>query len=182
MSGYNTRSGARGGTPTNLPPATADNSAAGAVQGTAVQTQAVPVIPVIGSPIGSGEVSENNECIMSTFSQSLKDPKILMLRAELNAAHKSVDETDKEVDKQIVYVEQAKKDSVPKEMIHSYSTRLNSLLTQGETQLKAFTLVQDQLSKQLDYLSMVYEEQPSSKKPVDTLREKVRSVFSPYKG
>merc|ERR1711888_379152 len=111
------------------------------------------MIPVIGSPTGSG-VLENNECIMSTFSQSLKDPKILMLRAQFKAAHKSVDETDKEVDKQIVYVQQAKNDSMPKEMVHSYSNKLDSLLTQGETQLKAFTLVQEQLSTQLDYLSM----------------------------
>ena len=35
---------------------------------------------------------------------------------------------------------------------------------------------------QLDYLSIYYEDQPALKEPVDTLKEKVRSVFSPYKG
>ena len=152
MPAYYTRSGARG-TLTNPPPAAADNRAAGTVQGTAEQTQADPDPTVIGSPSRSGEVSGNNEGIMATFSQSLKDPKILMLRAEFNAAHKTVDETDKEIEKQIKYVEQAKQDdSVPKEMVHSYSTRLDLLLTQGETQLKTFTTIQESLSKQLDYL------------------------------
>ena len=81
MSGYNTRSGRAGvGTPNSLPQASADNSAVGAV--TAAQTQAV-VTPVIGSPTGSGGL-ENNECTMSTFSQSLKDPKIIMLRAQIS--------------------------------------------------------------------------------------------------
>merc|ERR1711888_305759 len=119
------------------------------------------MIPVIGSPTGSG-VLENNECIMSTFSQSLKDPKIIMLRAQFKAAHKSVDETDKEVDKQIVYVQKAKDDSMPKEMIHSYSNKLDSLLTEGEAKLKTFTLVQKQLTTQLDSLSMVKEDEPVS--------------------
>ena len=77
---------------------------------------------------------------MATFSQSLKDPKILMLRTEINAAHKSVDEADAEIDKLIKYIEQAKKDkSVPKEMVHSYSIRLDHLLIQGDSQLAAFT-------------------------------------------
>ena len=35
---------------------------------------------------------------------------------------------------------------------------------------------------QLDYLSIFYEDQPALKDPVDALKEKVRSVFSPYKG
>ena len=106
---------------------------------------------------------------MATFSQSLKDPKILMLRAEFNAAHKAVDEADAEIDKLIKHIEQAKNDqSVPREMVHSYSTRLDLLLTQGDAQLSAFTKKQDSLGTQLDYLSLVY--QPTLKEPVDTLR------------
>ena len=119
MSGYNTRSGQSGragvGPPNSLPQESAESSAVGAV--TAAQTLAV-VTPVIGSPVGPGGL-ENNECTMSTFSQSLKDPKIVMLRAQFKAAHKSVDEKDKEVDTQILYVQKAKDDAMPKEMIHS---------------------------------------------------------------
>ena len=179
MSGYNTRSSCRAGVgnPNSLPQESAGNSAAGIV--TADQTQAV-VTPGIESLAGSGGL-ENNECTMSTFAQSLKDPKIIALRAQFKAAHKSVDEKDKEVDTQIVYVQKAKDDSMPKEMIHSYSNKLDSLLTEGEAKLKTFTLVQEQLATQLDYLAMIHEDEPISRQPVDELREKVRSVFSPFK-
>ena len=90
---------------------------------------------------------------MANFAQSLKDPKILMLRAEFNAAHKAVDEKNAEIDKLISYIEQAKKDNtVPKELVHSYSIRLDQLLTQGDSQLEAFTKNQISLIIQLDYL------------------------------
>ena len=82
----------------------------------------------------------------STFSQSLRDPMIVMLRAQFKAAHKSIDEKAQEVDTQILYVQKAKDDAMPKEMIHSYSNKLDSLLTEGEEKLKAFTLVQEQLN------------------------------------
>ena len=96
---------------------------------------------------------------MANFAQSLKDPKILMLRAELNLAHKTVDEKNVEIDKLISYIEQAKKDNtVPKELVHSYTVKLDQLLVQGNNQLVAFTEKQDCLNLQLDYLSLYYED------------------------
>merc|ERR1711888_115776 len=56
------------------------------------------------------------------------------------------------------------------------------LLVQGNNQLEAFTEKQNSLNIQLDYLSLCYEDQPTLKEPVDVLKNKVRSVFSPYKG
>ena len=50
-----------------------------------------------------------------------------------NSAHKAVDERNAEIDKLISYIEQAKKDDVPKELIHSYSIRLDHLLSQGNS-------------------------------------------------
>ena len=141
MPAYYTRSGARAA-PANPPPLATDNTVAGAVQGPA-DTQADPDPTNTGSP-GRSSVTGHTEGNMATFAQSLKDPKILMLRAEFNAAHKAVDEKDAEIDKLIKYIEQAKKDkTVPKEMVHSYSIRLDQLLTQGDSQLVAFTKKQD---------------------------------------
>ena len=179
MPAYYTRSGARGA-PANPNPPAADNTVAGAAREPA-DTQAVPDPTVTGSTDRS-TVTGHTEA-MANFAQSLKDPKILMLRAEFNSAHKAVDEKNVEIDKLISYIEQAKKDNtVPKELVHSYTVRLDQLLVQGNNQLVAFTEKQDCLNLQLDYLSLYYEDQPTLKEPVDILKNKVRSVFSPYKG
>ena len=64
---------------------------------------------------------------MANFAQSLKDPKILMLRAEFNSAHKAVDKKNVEIDKLISYIEQAKKDNtVPKEFTATTSDWISS--------------------------------------------------------
>ena len=175
---YNTRSGARAPANPNLP--TADNTIAGAVREPA-GTQAVPD-PTVAEINNRSTVTGHTQA-MANFAQSLKDPKILMLRAEFNLAHKTVDEKNVEIDKLISYIEQAKKDStVPKELVHSYIVKLDQLLVQGNNQLEAFTEKQNSLNIQLDYLSLCYEDQPALREPVDVLKNKVRAVFSPYKG
>ena len=78
-------------------------------------------------------MTEHLEDEMANFATSIRDQKILMLRAEFNSAHKAVDERNSEIDKLISYIEQAKKDDVPKELIHSYSIRLDHLLSQGNS-------------------------------------------------
>ena len=67
-------------------------------------------------------------------------------------------------------------------MLHDYSTRLDAALTKGDTLLGTLENTQDSLINKLDLLSMTLEDQPALKDPVDTLKSKVRSVFSPYKG
>ena len=84
---YNTRSGARVPANPNLP--AADNTVAGAVREPA-GTQAVPD-PTVAGINNRSTVTGHTEA-MANFAQSLKDPKILMLRAEFNLAHKTVDE------------------------------------------------------------------------------------------
>ena len=175
MPAYYTRSGARAA-PANPNPPAADNTVAGAAREPA-DTQAVPDPTVTGSTDRS-TVTGHTEA-MANFAQSLKDPKILMLRAEFNSAHKAVDEKNVEIDKLISYIEQAKKDNtVPKELVHSYTVRLDQLLVQGNNQLVAFTEKQDSLNLQLDYISLCYEDQPTLKEPVDVLNNMVRSLFS----
>ena len=66
-------------------------------------------------------------------------------------------------------------------MIRSYSEQLSVLLSQGDANLEKFTKVQDALNTQLNYLSLLHDDQPALKAPIDAQIEKVRSTFSPYK-
>ena len=115
------------------------------------------------------------------FAQSLRDPTIVMLRAQFKAHHKSIDQKAQEVDTQIIYVQKAKDDAMPTEMIRKYSGKLDALITEGEEKLKQFTLVQEQLTTQLEYLVMLHEDEPIARQPVEAMQEKVRSQFSPFK-
>ena len=117
----------------------------------------------------------------STFLQSLRDPTIVMLRAQFKAHHKSIDQKAQEVDTQIIYVQKAKDDAMPTEMIRKYSSKLDALITEGEEKLKQFTLVQEELTTQLEYLVMLHEDEPIARQPVEAMQEKVRSQFSPFK-
>ena len=117
MPGYHTRSSGARVSPDNQPsplPAPADNNEAGTVQQTADQLQAV-TDPVTGSVTESQcrfrEDSVTNDPVMASFSQSLKDPKILMLRSEFNSAHKLCDEKYKEIQDKIKLIERAKLDT-----------------------------------------------------------------------
>ena len=67
-----------------------DNTVARGVREPA-DTQAVPDPTITGSTDRS-RVTGHTEDAMANFAQSLKDPKILMLQAEFNSAHKAVDE------------------------------------------------------------------------------------------
>ena len=56
-------------------------------------------------------------------------------------------------------------------MLHDFSTRLDALLTKGDTLLDTLENKQELLVKKLDYLlSMTFEDQPTLKEPVDTLK------------
>ena len=116
MPGYHTRSHGARVSPDSQPsppPAPANNEA-GTVQQTADQLQAV-TDPVTGSVTESQcrfrEDSVTNDPVMASFSQSLKDPKILMLRSEFNSAHKLCDEKYKEIQDKIKLIERAKLDT-----------------------------------------------------------------------
>ena len=183
MPAYNTRSGARAApADQEIAPGSADNRPAGAVQNSAeVQAE--------GDPYNAGLTDRNSEVArehtdtMSQVPTSLKDPSILILRANFNTSHAAVDRSLAEVDKHIQTIEHAKNDtSVPKQMLHDYSTRLDAALTKGDTLVGTLETIHDSLINKLDLLSMTLEEQPALKDPVDAQRSKVRSVFSPYKG
>ena len=181
MPGYHTRSYGARVAPDNPPnpPITPADSAAGTVPQTAGQLQAVND-QTIGSQHRFGEDSVINDLNMANYAQSLKDPKILVLRSEFNSAHKQCDEKYKEVEEQIKLIERAKQDStIPKAMIHSYSETLAALLSQGDVILEKFTKIRDSLDTQLNYLSLLQEDQPALKAPIDAQIEKVRSTFSP---
>ena len=166
MSGYNTRSGARGAAPAQeIAPGSAGNSPAGAVQNSAVA-------PADGDTHNTGltdrssGVGREHTDAMSQVPANLKDPSILVLRANFNTSHAAVDRSLAEVEKHIETIENAKKDtSVPKKMLHSYSTRLDAALTKGETQVGTLETIHDQLINKLDLLSMTYEDQPALKDP-----------------
>ena len=79
MPAYYTRSGPRAA-PANPPPQTADNTVAGTARGPA-DTQADPDPTITGSTDRSS-VTGHPEDNIANFAQTLKDPKILMLRAE----------------------------------------------------------------------------------------------------
>ena len=183
MPGYHTRShGARAALDNPPNPPTTPAESAGTVPQTAGQLQAAND-QTIGSQHRSSEDSVINDLNMANYAQSIKDPKILMLRSEFNSAHKQCDEKYKEVEEQIKLIEQAKQDStIPKAMIHSYSETLAALLSQGNVILEKFTKIRDSLNTQLNYLSLLQEDQPELKAPIDAQIEKVRSTFSPYKG
>ena len=106
--------------------------------------------------------------------------QILHNPSEFNSAHKLCDEKYKEVEEQIELIERAKQDStIPKAMIHSYSETLSALLSQGEANLEKFTKIRNSLNTQLNYLSLLHDDQPALKAPIDAQLEKVRSTFSP---
>ena len=87
MPAYNTRSGARGApADPDLVPGSAVNRAAGTVQESAV-TQAEVDPTNVGSTDRPREVTGEHAGTMAEFPQSLKDPAILILRAEFNAAY-----------------------------------------------------------------------------------------------
>ena len=101
MPAYNTRSGARAApADPDIVPGSADSRAAGTVQESA-GTQAE------GDPYNEGSTDRNREVtrehtdIMSQVPTSLKDPSILILRADFNVAHAAVDRSLSEVDKHI---------------------------------------------------------------------------------
>ena len=134
MPAYNTRSGARAApADQDIVPGSADSRAAGTVQESAgAQAEGDPYNE--GSTDRNREVTREHTDIMSEVPQSLKDPSILILRADFNMAHADVDHSVAEVDKHIQNIEQAKNDAtVPKQMLHDYSTRLDAALTKGDT-------------------------------------------------
>ena len=78
--------------------------AAGTAHESAV-TQAEVDPNSLGSIDRSREVTGANAGTMAEFPQSLKDPSILILRAEFNVAHSAVDRSVAEVDKHIKNIE-----------------------------------------------------------------------------
>ena len=66
--------------------------------------------------------------------------------------------------------------------MHDFSTSLDALLTQGDNLLVTVEVKQESLVTKLDYLSMAFEDKQALKEPVEIMKNKVRSVFSPYKG
>ena len=105
MPAYNTRSGARAApADPDIVPGSAANRAAGTVQESA-ETQAEVDPYNVESTEWSREVTGEHTGIMSEVPQSLKDPSILILRAEFNAAHAAVDRSVAEVDKHIKDIE-----------------------------------------------------------------------------
>ena len=83
----------------------------------------------------------------------------------------------------IVDVEAAKNNAeLPKSMIYSYSTQLNSLIDKGEKLLDNFETTNNTLVKKLDFLSFLYEVDVAKRGPVDELKYATAATFSPYKG
>ena len=101
---YHTRARARAAS-SNPPPQAADHTAAAGTVRESAATQADPD-PTLGSTNRS-YVTEHPEDEMANFATSIRDQKILMLRAEFNSAHKAVDERNSEIDKLISYIEPA---------------------------------------------------------------------------
>ena len=66
--------------------------------------------------------------------------------------------------------------------MHDSSTRLRTLLDEGDTLLNKFENKKTALVTKLDCLSMTYEDDPAVKDPADTLRYQLIATFSPYIG
>ena len=104
-----------------------------------------------------------------------------MLRAQFKAHHKIMDQKSQEVDAQIINVQKAKDDGMPKEMLRKYSGKLDAVITESEEKLKQFSLIQQELNTQLEYLSMLNDDDPNARQPVEAMQERVKSQFSPFK-
>ena len=179
MPAYNTRSGqllnrAGAGPPNQPQGSAAEETAVGVAQ------QTLSVTTSVTGGLGSS-VSTMSSTASSVFVQSLKDPAIVMLRAQFKAHHKAMDQKSQEVDSQIINVQKAKDDGMPKEMLRKYSGKLDAVITESEEKLKQFTLVQQELNTQLEYLSMLNEDDPVARQPVEAMQERVKSQFSPFK-
>ena len=73
---------------------------------------------------------------MTVSPQSLKDPKVLFLRAVLRSANGTVDSIVTEISKHTSDMELAISDSdLPQDMLFSYSTLLSNLIGRGEAML-----------------------------------------------
>ena len=150
MPAYNTQSGARAApADPDIVLGSAASRAAGTLQESA-ETQVEGDPYNVGSTDRHREVTGEHTDIMSEVPQSLKDPSILILRADFNVAHAAVDRSVAEVDKHIQNIEQAKNDAtVPKQMLHDYSTRLDAALTKGDSLLGTLKNTQDSLIKMI---------------------------------
>ena len=90
---------------------------------------------------------------MANMLKTIKDPFVLLLRAEFKTANIAVDNAVIELDKHINDVEQARaSNEVPKEMLYDFSVRLNTLFDEGD----ALLAKKSSLVTKLDYLSMTY--------------------------
>ena len=116
MPAYNTRSGAS---------RLAAQSGAGTAPDTA-ESRAGLDPNIAGSSDGVSTTPSVNTVTMAEMPQSIKDPSVLLLRAEFKAANITVDNIVTEIDKHIADVELAKaSNDVPKEMLFDFSTRLS---------------------------------------------------------
>ena len=131
---------------------------------------------VVGD-INPSDNTANNT--MAAAPQSLKDPQIFLLRAEVKSANVAVDNVPNEIGMHIKDVENAKSNS---EMIFDYSTQLNALINKGEKLLNTFEDKNNTLVTKLDYLSFLFEEEPEKKAPVDNMRYSLVATLRPYKG
>ena len=77
--------------------------------------------------------------VMPVTPQSLRDPGIIYLRAELRSGSRSMDDIVAEINKWAASMELARSNSdLPQKMLSSFSDILNNLISKGETMLNSF--------------------------------------------
>ena len=112
---------------------------------------------------------------MTVVPQTLRDPRVLFLRAEVRSANVTVDSIVTEISKHTSDMELAISDGdLPQDMLFSYSTLLSNLIGRGEAMLskedKNNTLVTI-----LDNLSHAFEEKTA---PVNDLWHQLMANLS----
>ena len=95
---------------------------------------------------------------MTVVPQTLKDSKVLFLRAEVRSVNATVDGIVTEISKHISDMEQAKLDGdLPQDMLFSYSNMLINLIGRGEAMLSKFEVKNNTLVTILSNLSQASE-------------------------
>ena len=116
---------------------------------------------------------------MTVVPETLRDPRVLFLRAEVRSANVTVDSIVTEISKHTSDMELAISDGdLPQDMLFSYSTLLSNLIGRGEAMLskedKNNTLVTI-----LDNLSHAFEDIQEKRAPVDDLRHQLMANLFP---
>ena len=115
---------------------------------------------------------------MTVVPETLRDPRVLFLSAEVRSANVTVDSIDTEISKHTSDMELAISDGdLPQDMLFSYSTLLSNLIGRGEAMLSK----EDKNNTLVTILDNLSQDIQEKRAPVDDLRHQLMANLSPYR-